>query len=66
MAMDLSQAMVHEAQRFARRKQMTLDIHQADALHLPYADACFDAVVHYGAINQFGDVNARPLTRWCA
>lgn len=55
VAMDLSRAMVQEARRFARRKNMTVDIHQADALNLPYADACFDAVVHYGAINQFGD-----------
>jgi SAM-dependent methyltransferase len=55
VAMDLSRAMVHEAQKLARRQNMTVDIHQADALNLPYADACFDAVVHYGAINQFGD-----------
>jgi SAM-dependent methyltransferase len=55
VAMDLSGAMVQETRRFARRKNMTVDIHQADALNLPYADACFDAVVHYGAINQFED-----------
>jgi len=55
VAMDLSRAMVSEAQRLARRRKMTLDIHQADALNLPYTDACFDVVVHYGAINQFGD-----------
>jgi ubiquinone/menaquinone biosynthesis C-methylase UbiE len=55
VAMDLSRTMVLETQRFARRKHMTVDIHQADAFHLPYADACFDAVVHYGAINQFED-----------
>ena len=52
--MDLSRAMVQEAQKLSRREQIAVDIHQADALHLPYADACFDAVVHYGAINQFG------------
>jgi SAM-dependent methyltransferase len=55
VAMDLSRAMVSEAQRLARRRKMTLDIHQADALNLPYTDACFDVVVHYGAINQFRD-----------
>jgi SAM-dependent methyltransferase len=55
VAMDLSRTMVQETRRFARRKNMTVDIHQADALNLPYADACFDAVVHYGAINQFAD-----------
>ncbi|MDO9541805.1 MAG: methyltransferase domain-containing protein [Kiritimatiellia bacterium] len=55
VAMDLSRAMVKEAQRFARAKHIAADIQQADALKLPYADNCFNAVVHYGAINQFDD-----------
>jgi len=55
VAMDLSRAMVQEAQRFARANHIAADIQQADALKLPYADNCFDAVVHYGAINQFDD-----------
>ena len=55
VAMDLSRAMVHEARRFARAKHIAADIQRADALNLPYADNCFDAVVHYGAINQFDD-----------
>jgi SAM-dependent methyltransferase len=61
VAMDLSRAMAQEAQRFARCKKLTVDIHQADALNLPYADACFDAVVHYGAINQFEDRQRRVI-----
>jgi len=61
VAMDLSRAMVQEARRFARRKHMTVDIHQADALNLPYADSCFDAVVHYGAINQFKSRQHRAI-----
>jgi SAM-dependent methyltransferase len=55
VAMDLSRAMVRAACRFAGRKHLKVDIHQTDALNLPYADSCFDAVVHYGAINQFAD-----------
>ena len=55
VAMDLSRAMLKEAQRFARAKKIVADIQQADALKLPYADNCFNAVVHYGAINQFDD-----------
>jgi len=54
-AMDLSRTMVREAQRFARAKHIAADIQQADAFQLPYADNCFDAIVHYGAINQFDD-----------
>ena len=61
VAMDLSRTMVQEARRFARRKNMMVDIHQADALNLPYADACFDAVVHYGAINQFENHQRRAI-----
>lgn len=55
VAMDLSRNMVKAAQRFARSKNIAADIQQADALRLPYADNCFDAIVHYGAINQFDD-----------
>jgi ubiquinone/menaquinone biosynthesis C-methylase UbiE len=61
VAMDLSRGMVHEARKLASRRNITLDIHQADALSLPYANACFDAVVHYGAINQFGDGKKRAI-----
>ena len=55
VGMDLSKAMVHQARRFARRRQIKADIHQASAFQLPYANECFDALIHYGAINQFGD-----------
>jgi SAM-dependent methyltransferase len=61
VAMDLSRAMARQARRFARRKRIEVDIHQADALSLPYADDCFDAVVHAGAVNQFGDGKRRVV-----
>lgn len=55
VAMDLSGVVVHQARRFAQRQNIKVDIHQADAASLPYADDSFDAVIHYGAFNQFGD-----------
>lgn len=55
VAMDLSRNMTQAARRLARRRGLNVDIHQADALQLPYADNTFDAVVHFGAINQFAD-----------
>jgi ubiquinone/menaquinone biosynthesis C-methylase UbiE len=61
VAMDLSRAMVQQAWKLARGKNIEVDVHQTDALHLPYADACFDAVVHYGAINQFGDAKRQAI-----
>lgn len=54
VAMDLSGYGVACARRAARRLPVAADVHQADALALPYADATFDAVVHYGALNQLG------------
>ena len=55
VAMDNSTAMVRRAQRLARRKRLPVDVHQAHAMRrLPYRDASFDAVLHVGAINQFG------------
>ncbi len=55
VAMDLSRNMLREARRFARRRNIAVETQQANALRLPYADNLFDAVVHYGAINQFDD-----------
>ncbi|NQU39464.1 MAG: methyltransferase domain-containing protein [Lentisphaerae bacterium] len=54
-AMDLSPEMVRAATRLVRRRRLPVTVEQGDALQLPYPDASFDAVVHTGAINQFGD-----------
>jgi ubiquinone/menaquinone biosynthesis C-methylase UbiE len=54
-AMDSSPAMVGAATRLATRRGLPVTVEQADAMALPYPDAAFDAVVHTGAINQFGD-----------
>lgn len=55
MAMDLSPEMVRASTRLARRRRLPVDVVRADAMQLPYPDDTFDAVVHTGAINQFGD-----------
>jgi ubiquinone/menaquinone biosynthesis C-methylase UbiE len=52
-AVDLSGLVVGQARARARRRGLQVDVHQADALALPYADAVFDALIHFGAINQF-------------
>jgi SAM-dependent methyltransferase len=61
VAMDLSQEMLRRARRWAARRRVAVDLHQADAVALPYADAFFDAVVHVGAVNQFGEAIARAV-----
>jgi ubiquinone/menaquinone biosynthesis C-methylase UbiE len=55
VAMDLSGLVLRQARALATRRGLAVEVQQADAVALPYADASFDAVVHYGAINQFGD-----------
>jgi ubiquinone/menaquinone biosynthesis C-methylase UbiE len=54
VAMDLSGLVLRQAGMLLASRKIAADLHQADALALPYADATFDAVVHYGALNQFG------------
>ena len=61
VAMDLSGRVVHQASALARRHGLDVHVHQADALALPYADRFFDAVVHYGALNQFGSEKGRAI-----
>lgn len=61
VAFDLSMALVRGARNAARRRRIPADLHQADALALPYADGYFDAVVHSGAINQFGSAKRQAI-----
>jgi SAM-dependent methyltransferase len=61
VAFDLSRALARRAREVARRRGIRADVHQADALALPYADGHFDAVLHSGAINQFGGAKRRAL-----
>jgi ubiquinone/menaquinone biosynthesis C-methylase UbiE/uncharacterized protein YbaR (Trm112 family) len=61
VAMDLCRAMLRRARRWADRRHGRVEAHQADAAALPYADGVFAAVIHVGAINQFGDATHRAV-----
>jgi ubiquinone/menaquinone biosynthesis C-methylase UbiE len=61
VAMDLSREMLKRGRRWADRRRVRVDLHQADAESLPYADGFFDAVVHVGAINQLGEATHRVV-----
>src|SRR4030095_3178478 len=61
VGMDLSGFVLGQARATAVRLGAPVDLHQADASALPYADETFDAVVHYGALNQFGERTARAI-----
>ena len=59
--MDLSPEMVRAATRLAKRRRLPVTVDQGDALALPYPDATFDAVLHTGAINQFGEQRQQAM-----
>jgi ubiquinone/menaquinone biosynthesis C-methylase UbiE len=61
VAMDLSREMLRRGRRWAERRRVRVDLQQAEADALPYADGFFDAVVHVGAINQFGEATHRGV-----
>lgn len=61
VAMDISREMVEYTRKVAERRKIEVDIHQADALALPYGDGYFDAVIHSGAFNQFGNGQKRAV-----
>jgi SAM-dependent methyltransferase len=53
--LDLSAGMLGVAQK--RVSSLTCPVHlvRGDAVHLPFADGVFDAVLHFGGLNLFGD-----------
>lgn len=59
VGMDLSALVVGRARALVRRRRLAAAVDQAEARALPYADETFDAVVHYGALNQLG-ADLRP------
>jgi ubiquinone/menaquinone biosynthesis C-methylase UbiE len=54
-AMDLSPAMLRIAQEKLARRGIQADLVIANAAYLPYESETFDAVLHFGGINTFGD-----------
>ena len=54
-AMDLSPEMMAVARDKLHRKGINAEFALANGAHLPYKDNTFDAVLHFGGINTFGD-----------
>ena len=55
-AMDISKGMLTYAKyRVKRKKWRNIELHRANASKLPYKDNVFDAVIHVGGINTFGE-----------
>ncbi len=55
MALDLSWAMMGVAKARAARLPTPVDLVRGDAVTLPFASDSFDAVLHFGGLNLFGD-----------
>lgn len=58
--LDLSPGMLGAAQKRARALPCPVHLVRGDAVYLPFADGVFDAVLHFGGLNLFGD-RARAL-----
>ncbi|MGA7615521.1 MAG: methyltransferase domain-containing protein [Thermoanaerobaculia bacterium] len=56
VGLDLSESMIEQASLKGAQIDCSIDLVTANALHLPFADRSFDAVLHIGTINRFGDV----------
>ena len=54
-AMDLSPEMMAVAREKLRTKGIKAEFALANGAHLPYKDNIFDAVLHFGGINTFGE-----------
>jgi len=54
-AMDLSPGMLAVARAKAARHKLNVTFALGNAAYLPYPDSAFDAVLHFGGINTFGD-----------
>jgi ubiquinone/menaquinone biosynthesis C-methylase UbiE len=64
-AQDLSIGMLRVARRKLGRANGKFELFQTNASYLPFADAQFDAVFHFGGINEFGELRRalREMTR---
>jgi ubiquinone/menaquinone biosynthesis C-methylase UbiE len=58
--LDLSAGMLGVARKWAAALSCPVHLMRGDAVHLPFADGAFDAVLHFGGVNLFGD-RARAL-----
>lgn len=55
VAVDVSRVFVREGERLAAREGVAVRFERADVHELPFAEACFDAAVCGGSLNEFRD-----------
>ncbi len=63
VGVDLSMAMLGEAQRRVRRDGLSITLMRASAQALPFADSTVDVLVMGGTLNEIGDIPA-ALAEW--
>ena len=56
VGLDISRGMMRQAQGKLRRRRLRADLVEGEAAALPFADGSFDAVLHFGGMNEFGDI----------
>ncbi len=56
VGLDISTGMLRQCEKKIRRRGLSADLIEGEAAHLPFADGSFDAVLHFGGINEFDDV----------
>lgn len=55
VGLDLSRGMLRQCEKKVRRQGLAACLIEGEAAHLPFSDDAFDAVLHFGGINEFGD-----------
>jgi SAM-dependent methyltransferase len=53
--LDISRGMLRQCQKKVRRRRLNTGLIEGEAAHLPLPDDTFDAVLHFGGINEFDD-----------
>ncbi len=53
--LDISPAMLRRCRLKLRRRKLKADLIEGEASRLPFAEATFDAVFHFGGLAEFGD-----------
>lgn len=55
VGLDISRGMLGECRKKITRRGLSADLIEGEAAHLPFPDNAFDAVLHFGGINEFDD-----------
>ncbi len=56
VGLDISTGMLRQCEKKARRRGLSVGLIEGEGAHLPFPDNSFDAVLHFGGINEFDDV----------